>query len=241
MRLKLGNIALTKRQVDVLIYLAKNGEANIYNIMKGTGLTYSTVHKSVKQLSELYLIRQTAEVKNEKGVTAKVYEITTSGLVAALASEKIWKEAEQVISLWSKKAPLTLKKWKHFTEYGLGEAIKQIITRIANETLGRIVIGGKSEPADMLFAKIFDDFFFDVVIEMPKGYGKELCRAVWSDPELKTWMIKHLEIKAKEMQAEAEIYMHIQRSWESPTEPDWDKMTRVKIVSEEQQRIKIIL
>lgn len=240
MRMKLGNIALTKRQVDVLIYLAKNGEANIYNIMKGTRLTYSTVHKAVKQLSELHLIRQIAEVKNIKGVTAKVYEITTSGLIAALATGKIWKEAEQIISLWNKKAPLTLKKWKHFTKHELEEATRQIITRIANETLGRIIIGGECEHADQLFAKTFDDFFFDIVIEMPKGYGKELCRAVWSDPELKNWMIKHLEIKVREMQTAAELYMHIQKSWESPTEPKWDEVTRVREVPKEQQLIKII-
>jgi hypothetical protein len=76
-------------QADVIIYLAKNGPANMYQIGKQTGLYYSSVHKVINTFLLSGLVKPESSSVSKKNVKTTSYCLTFKGVLKYLANFKI--------------------------------------------------------------------------------------------------------------------------------------------------------
>ena len=76
----------TKRQTDILIFLAKERKTDRYNLNKRTGISYGTIHYSLNKLMKDQFVYISSEEKSKKGGTKSIFSLTSNGFMAALAS-----------------------------------------------------------------------------------------------------------------------------------------------------------
>lgn len=251
---------LSSREAEVLIYLAEAGPSNIYQIQQRLGLSsYSTAHTAVKALEKGGLIRIQALEKSMKGVTAKVYGLTFSGLIYALTHGDAWNNLGDIVKAWRPVMPLPMAKFEHFVDYGLKneaekcyhyatlEVLKEL--RELSNILANLL--GMEEQADKALEKswesvekkakeVFCEKFLEYVLgtQLPENLVK-WHKALRSDAELRTWAAETLEKKAERLHKWAKIVEKNLKIIESEQEPKWEEIKSQEIPMEISWQLKI--
>ncbi|MFQ5758620.1 MAG: MarR family transcriptional regulator [Candidatus Bathyarchaeia archaeon] len=238
---------LSARKVDVLLFLAKHGPLNIYQIQQNLGLTsYSTAHGAVKALEKMGLLTLQSEKKTEKGVTAKVYGLTFSGLVRAMLSEDLWVDMERVVKAWKSIAPLPLRKLDYFAKCGLEEkakvgfqyalamAFKELfeLHRMLREFLHKEerikgVLERSREDIEKKFGEIFARVFLEWAIgPQPLDDLVKWYKVLRGDPEVRDWAVQTLRRQVSRYRSRVDITEEVLRIVEMAHEPIWEEIKK---------------
>ena len=148
---------LANRKKTVLLFLARTGNVNIYQISEDCGLRYSTAHSSVKSLEKEGLVRLYSAVKNEKGVTATLYGLTTKGLHRSIFDLPTWHEKTLIAEKWESLLNPNVLEWMRFIE-ALGDSKAE---EMVNSQIGSFL----NYSNDLgFFVDVIDDLFFDAIL-----------------------------------------------------------------------------
>lgn len=240
-------LGLSKRTSEVFHFITKEGPLNIYQIRKSMkSPSYSTVHKAVKILESRGLIKVRCVKQTEKGVNAKVYELTFFGLLYALIYLKTWPDFLKVASAWENLAPIPLQKYSYFVKLDLKEnAIKayrnaslntlkeltQLYEMIENwlDSPKRIneILEKNMENIENQAKEVWNNYFLESILEpQPPDIRIKWYKAFRSDPELKEWIIKKLKNKALRHHTRAQIIEEVVGLIEQPHEPNWEEIKK---------------
>jgi len=236
---------LSMRKAEVLKFLALEGPLNVYQIKQKLRLpSYSTAHGAVKALEEDGLLKMQALEKTSKGVTAKVYGLTFSGLALAMMCEDVWKNLEKVVKAWNSLTPLPLSKFEYLAKCGLREdaqrcyryafavafkeafelnkMLKDIFGK--EEQIGEILLRSR-EDVENEFRRVFESSFLDCVIGAQQiDILLKWYKALRSDPELRAWAVEMLKRKATRYHACASIVEKNLVIIEAEQEPNWEEV-----------------
>jgi hypothetical protein len=246
----LGINSLSKRRFQVIMLLAMTGPLNIYQIKQKLSLpSYSTAHKTVKDLEKEGLLRMQGVKKTAKGVYAKIYELTFLGLMFALTNEKILNNLDKVVEAWENAAPLPLREYPYFVKCGLKEeavkfyqqatrhSIKELVE--LNQMLANLVgdeesveetLTKKAENIVEKLKEIWSNKFLEEIIG-PKTLESLIkwYRALRNDPEIRSWTIQTLRRKAIQYRTWANVTEKILKIIESKEEPEWIKIQKQEV------------
>lgn len=99
---------------EILLFLANNGPANKYKIMKSLGSRYSTVHNAVDRFEEWGLLFPVKKSTARTGLSVNTYDLTIPGLAFAILSWKDKLEWAEVARNHEDLLPKVFGKWGHF-------------------------------------------------------------------------------------------------------------------------------
>ena len=239
--------SLPPRRTEVLKFLAGEGPLNVYQIQQKLGLpSYSTAHGAVKALENDGLLKMQALEQTEKGVTAKVYGLTFSGLALALTSEDVLTNLDKIVEFWGAIAPLPLRKYAYFARCGLkDEALKCYssalvvafkesfeLKRMLSEFLGHEEQSGKAwaksrEEIESQFEKIWSRVFLECAIgPQPLDGLLKWYKALRGDPEVRQWVVETLRSEVSRHRAWADVKEDTQRIVEMQREPVWEEIKK---------------
>lgn len=110
-------------RVDLLIYLARNGQDYYTNLHEnGPFRKGGTLRRSIEHLLEKDLIRLVEKGKRGK----KIYDLTVLGLFVALTFRASWKYIDEIADKQKEKLPV-FKHWGHFMEKGWRDEILELL------------------------------------------------------------------------------------------------------------------
>jgi predicted transcriptional regulator len=180
---------LPDKKKTVLLFFADKGEANTYEVSEACNLEYSTAHSSVKALEKESSLRLKSEKLNEKGVTAKTYEITTKGVHRCLCAKLPWHEKVIIVEKRQSLLMPTVLEWMKLIEALDDSNIEEMVS--SN------ISGFLKVSEDMgHFLDVIDESSFDAVlvtmIDFDGTYAK-VMRVIGSFPRLKERLLKLLE------------------------------------------------
>jgi DNA-binding MarR family transcriptional regulator len=238
---------LSMRETEVLKFLALEGPLNVYQIKQKLRLpSYSTAHGAVKALEEDGLLKMQALEKTSKGVTAKVYGLTFSGLALAMMCEDVWKNLEKVVKAWNSLTPLPLSKFEYLAKCGLGkdaqrcyryafviafkeafELNKMLMNIFGREEHVREILLRSREDVEKEFRRIFDLSFLDCAMgAQPIDTLIKWYKALRCDKELRAWAVEMLKRKATRYHAWAGIAERNLAIIEAEQEPNWEEVKK---------------
>lgn len=180
---------LAEMKEKVLLYIAENGETNIYRIGEHCKIGYSTAHGSIKALEQQGLVQLMSARKNEKGVIAKSYGLTAKGLYYAIYKQSPWHEKIRVAEKSKDLLKPNVLEWLNFIETINDAHIEEAINNQISATLSY------SDP--LYFIDVIDDFFFATII-IPEMiiYHESYCKImkiIQCYPRIKSILLKDLE------------------------------------------------
>ena len=210
---KKGKRTRTRTPLKVLMYLARHGEANKWQLSQDLKKAYSNIHATIAKLLEQDLIyisgRKKGEKKPPSGV--KYYDLTLLGLLLCLLDERSWQYIDEIAEKYASFLPLVLGKWRHFESAGLSNEFMKAFKWMST----RILQGYPSE--------WYMRLFFNYIFQLSKA-KKEWHKALRGDPELRQWTIKEMKLKLVETYIWTRIQETILHLHEMEGEPQWDKM-----------------
>lgn len=148
---------LANRKKTVLLFIAKTGNVNIYQISEDCNLRYSTAHSSVKSLEKEGLVRLESAIKNEKGVPATLYGLTTKGLHRSIFDLPTWHEKTLIAEKWQTLLNPNVIEWMKFIEALNDPKTEEMV----NSQIGSFL--NCSDDLDF-FVDVIDDPFFDALL-----------------------------------------------------------------------------
>lgn len=208
-------------EMEILTVIAKKGESWRYDLWNKENLaSRKGVDEALKRLENKKLITVTRIEK--RGATKTVYELTMSGLFAALCSEKTWEQINKVAQKHSDKLIL-FKAWNHFIDRKAKEKVVDAMKNFFKVTLGiKLDLSKEDEKMIEIYesqtCKYLNDhvlffhldlvrlpLFYEVSNEIRASAIKRSIRRtlewakVWADhPDLKRYMIRKLDFGKKE-------------------------------------------
>jgi hypothetical protein len=120
-----------KRRTDttpeILVYLACNRTKNKWDIKEALNKSYSNVFQTIPKLLAENLIRVSKKLPGDKNPKLQVeyYELTYSGLLAALETTQSWKHISTIANNYKEMEPLLFGKWNFFEKKGIRDLIIQ--------------------------------------------------------------------------------------------------------------------
>ena len=131
-------LPLSENQVKVIEFLVKANPKNAYRIYKLSGISYSYVFNTLKELEKRRLIELKKEIDTEKGTRAKIFDLTLEGVLIVLKHRFYDLKTKQdflrkITENYRTMIPLVFGKYEYFKKIGLEE-----LYRIR---LGKIVLG----------------------------------------------------------------------------------------------------
>lgn len=186
----------TKRQTDILIFLAKEGKTDRYNLNKRTGISYGTIHYSLNKLMENQFVYISSEEKSKKGGTKSIFSLTSNGFMAALASGKLWRDLKRVLLNWSGLAPIFVKKIFEIKNKKVKEDIIKCVELIPKKYDYIEFYGDLSHEEEIIID--YENSILDIIFNFP-GYfiSKEYLEFFLSIDDVRNHVIKWLEYKIK--------------------------------------------
>ncbi len=180
---------LSDRKKTALLFFAEKGEANIYKLSEECKMRYSTGHSSVKALEKEGFVRLKSEKKNEKGVTAKVYGLTTKGLYRCIYAMSTWHKKILIAEKWQSLLKPNVLEWMKFIETLNDSNIEKTI----NEQIGSFLSYCNDAG---FFIDVVDESFFDAflaaMIDFDETYNK-VMHEIGSYPRIKERLLRNLE------------------------------------------------
>jgi hypothetical protein len=116
---------LTETGWKILINLGVVKDDNKYSISKVSGVSYAGIHKTIKQLLNLYLIEISRTEKSSKNpkMDVEYYKLSKVGLFNALTRKITWDYINEIAQVQSDNLPLIFGKWEFFKENKILEKI----------------------------------------------------------------------------------------------------------------------
>jgi predicted transcriptional regulator len=165
-KLRSNTLDLPAIKQKVLLYIAENGETNIYQIGEQCQIGYSTAHSSIKALEKQGLVQLRSERKNEKGVIAKSYVLTINGLYQSIYAKHYWHEkiliAEKRKDLVGKSFLEWMKLIQSLNNSEIEHEANTQIGYYANENLKPSLL--ELQASNIFLMDDFSDTLFDLII-----------------------------------------------------------------------------
>jgi len=194
------NMSAPNTFTQILCFLAKNGPTNIYQVSKGTRITYSTTHKFINEIETLKLIKLERVERSQKGGEAKVYGLTLLGLCWAFGSQELFKGLDSIIAKWKHLDPLLLGNWKHLVSIGPYEEAVEAL-KGATESICRFAQWGAYEVGAVmkdedLQIPLWNEFSGRLIGVFSDHHRERWIEAIRSVPILNDW---HKELCQKSL------------------------------------------
>lgn len=196
-------------------------------------MSSGTIHYALGRLEERGLLEWVPKGRAETGLTIKEFHPTSNGVIAALATGKLWNNVDQIVERWGSWVPLTLKKWSHLVSYGLEEEMKRVVESTPEE-----ILHARPAPGDER-TEAFEDFVRDLfnwhVLRNVLGSRDRATRIKWykairDDPELRRWALEKARLGLSKIRASVTSWERLVRLFEAAETPNW------KEVEEEEAR-----
>jgi len=180
---------LADRKKTVLRFVARMGEANIYQISEECKIRYSTAHSSVESLKKEGLLQLKSKILNKKGVPATFYGLTPKGLHRSIFDLPTWHEKIVIAEKWQDLLNPNVIEWMKFIEALNDQKTQEMV----NTDIGSFLCCSDDLG---FFVDVINDIFFDALlatmIEFNETYSK-VMRTIGSFPRLKERLLKLLE------------------------------------------------
>jgi len=201
---------LPDRKKKVLLFFAEKGEANIYKVSEDCDMRYSTAHSSVKALEKEGFVRLKSEEINEKGVTAKVYGLTTKGLHRSIYAMSTWHEKIVIAEKWQSLLNPNVLEWMKFIEVLKDPNVEKMVSDQIGSFLSCCNDAG-------FFIDVVDESFFDAVLATMIDFDEtnsKVMRKIGSYPRIKERLLKLLEEDIAWRQEDVKRYSMIKAGFE---------------------------
>jgi hypothetical protein len=201
---------LPEKKKAVLLFFTEKNEANAYEVAEALDLQYSTSHSSIQALKKDGLLLLNSTRKNEKGVMAKSYRLSSKGVYYSIYLKPTWREKIVVAEKWTDFIKPHFVDWLTFIGALSDPQIEKTINTQIGFSLSVDDVG--------FFLDVFDDFFFtlQMVPEMvifPETRTK-IIELAKSYPRIKNELLNGLKEQNKWAEEDLEKQIKIQQDLE---------------------------
>lgn len=201
---------VSKMQQEILHYIAENGPATEYQLLKNANVSSFTAHQAPKILLKKGLLKAEPKGKARTGRTIKLYSLTFAGLFTVLSKAEItWEDRCNIIERQADMLPLVFSKWRHFISCGLRkEELLNALSFIRSQ------LSALTPSVDTAMRA----FFLYVFNATPPHERVRWLKALRDDPDLLKWALR----EEKAFQSYATMMKETFKLLREP-KPDWEK------------------
>jgi hypothetical protein len=104
-------LSLTGNEKQILLYIAKNGPKNKYEITSKSGIDrYATIHETIKKFESSFIVEGKIEGKARTGLIKKSWHLTLLGFCLAI-EYSAEEDYDKIINVWKNMDPTILCSW----------------------------------------------------------------------------------------------------------------------------------